>query len=399
VVTVDEPAMVDSTGLTRNSVTGRRAMRVLRTARTEWNRESGRLAVARGLTDEQRALLRPAVRQWDTRGAVAWSSRLRYAAWPIFATVCAVILLVPVVAVMVFVPAARALTPADLLVAAATNLSMFGALSAGFFSWFGLSQLLPGREARLLRVLVWLGCLGAAFFAVIAVVAVAVGSADWPAMRFGLAAGFVAAVMIVVGRWAGLVIGSYVLAPWLYRVLGTVPPSRVVASRMWFLADRFEEAYSTWPQAATRRELLARINLASAHLERRMPRMMWFAGYRGPAHEEAVQHYRRAASFTRSLAWRVVDAADRSDFERIRLDLVDTSVALAGGDWTPIPPVEKLNRSSKVAVILRAFDHPCGPGCGSAAAAVPARPDIDRASPNNSPSGSIRCSSIESYSC
>ena len=376
-VTLDE--QVDSAGLTGKRVLDQRAMRVLRKARTEWELDSGRLTAARSLTDEQRAVLRPAVRQWDARGSVAWSSRLKYLEWSGFALACAVVLLVPPAVVILFVPAAKALTPADVLLAAATYLSIYGVLSAGFFMWFGISRLLLVRESQLLGRLVKLGWLAAAVFIVAAVVAVVVGSADWRAMRFGFAAGLVAAVLMVVAQWSGVGFGSYMWGPWRSRMLGTLPSSTVVASRLWFLVDAFEKDHSTWTQFATRRDLMARISFASNWLERRMPRMMWFAGYRGPAHAEAVRRYRRAAGFTRSFAWRVMDAADRSDFECIRQDLVDASVAMAGGDWTPLPEVEEPTGTSKAFAVGRRLITPVA--LGAAALLLPYVPGLSSTGP------------------
>jgi hypothetical protein len=281
-----------------------------------------------------------------------------YFEWLLLLLACAGVLVLPVVAVMVFVETAQALTSADLLVALATYLSVFGALAAGFFLWLRMAVLQTQGGARQLRVLTRLGWFGSAAGAVTVLVAVAVGPGDWPAVQFGLVAGVLAALGIIVGHRASVTFGFYVWFPWRYRPLGTIPPSRVIASRLWFLVDAFEQAHGTWCQAPTRRELLAQLRITSSHLERMMSRSMWFAGYRGPAHAEAVPRYRSAANFTRRLAWRVVDAGNHSDFEHIRQDLLDACVALATGDWTPLPDSNEPSGTSRAAAFGRRLITP-----------------------------------------
>jgi hypothetical protein len=349
--TLDKPAMVDS--VSPKPPLGPRAVRMLRQARMYWSQDSERLAATQLLTDEQRVALRPVVRQWDVRVAAGNSTRLRYADWPLFAVTSVAVLVLPFVAVMVFAPTAPALTSSNWPVAAATYLSMLCALFAGRQLWLAMTLLLTAHMARFRRVLAQLGWVGSAILLVTALVAVAVGPADWPTMRFALFAGLATLPVGLVAYTTIGVYGSYLATPWFNRWVGTMPTSRVVAARLWNLLDEFEKAHSTWCQAPTRRELLAQISLTTSLLEGRSPREMWFAGYRGSGHSEAVRRYRRAASFTRSLGWRVVDAGKPSDFESIHQDLVKAIVALAGGEWEPLPPVGEPTGTSKVAAIGR----------------------------------------------
>jgi len=358
VATVGNVAVADSADRTGKAALSARGLRVVRSARQEWAWDSSRLSTVQDLTEEQREVLRPVVRQWDTRAAAVWSSRLKYMEWLLLFLTCAVVLVLPVVAVMVFVETANALTSANLFVALTTYLSIFGALAAGFFSWLRMTVMQIERGARQLRVLARFGWFGSAAAALTALVAVVVGPGDWPAVPLGLAAGLLAALAIIVGYRASVTFGFYIWFPWRYRWLGTIPPSRAIASRLWFLFDAFEHARSTWPLARTRRELLAQLRIASSRLERMMPRSMWFAGYRGPAHAEAIARYRSAAYFTRELAWRVVDAGNRSDYEHIRRDLLDTCIALANGDWTPLPDSKEPSGRSRAAAFARRLITP-----------------------------------------
>jgi hypothetical protein len=226
------------------------------------------------------------------------------------------------------------MSAAGLVLAAATYLAVFGTVSALYF------RLTLGSSW--LDRLGWLGAGACAVGAV--VVALAWVPDPWLALQYGLGAGGIAVLVIGAGTMA---VGSM-----RRRALGAVPSSRVAAAHLWYILDAFEDAARTWRQPDTRRELLQRVS-RRYWLAEAMPRAMWFAGYRGPAHAEATRRLRHAAAFANTLAWRVADCVDQASFDRIRRDLAEAAVAVAGGDWTLLLAHDVPPRPSRRRRIIR----------------------------------------------
>jgi hypothetical protein len=322
----------------------RRAIRIFRRTLQLWESDSARISSAGYLTDQQREVLRPLARHWWVRYAATRSSGLRYVDTAVGIVACAVCLLAPAGAVAG--SAVKALDPGGLLLASLVYLSVFGVLSACYFEWLG--------DRPLFR----LGMLGAGASIVGATIVAVLVIHPLKALQFGIIAALLAVAVIAVGHLATTVFGSYFWFPMRYRYVATVPPSLATAMLLWQLSGRVEDALGGWRQDKVRRLLLAWIGNTAFRLETRMPRAMWLAGYRGPAYAEALRRYRRAGSFVREQAWRVVDANDRASFERIRNDLVEESVAVARGDWTSLPVAQQRTSGSWMLVLARRLVTP-----------------------------------------
>jgi len=317
-------------------------VRVLSWARRLWQWDGERLSAATCLTDGERDTLRRVVRYWCVRYATYRASRLIELQLVGMALTCAVCLFVPAAAAMVGLAAGSSLSTAGLALAGATYLSVFCIASAVYFRVLGGPPWLhrPGWIVAALSAVTALG------------VALAWESDPWSAIRFGLAAGGIAVPVIVAGHMTALWLGKLFWFPLRHRMLGTISPSWIVAARLWYVLDAFEEAAYTWRQPATRRNLLGWVS-ERYWLEEAMPRAIWFAGCRGPAHDVATQRLQHAAAFVNSLAWRVADCIDQAEYDRIRRDLADTAVAVASGNWTPILAHPLPPRPSKVGRFIR----------------------------------------------
>lgn len=151
-------------------------------------------------------------------------------------------------------------------------------------------------------------------------------------------------------------------------------PAVALAARLWFLVDALDAASGTWRQPATRKELLAWVSFTSFWLERRLPLAMWMAGYRGPAYREATQRYGQAATYVRSLAWRIVDTQDLAAFQSLARELAEVAVGVAAGDWTALPPSPQHTGVSRLVAIGRRLVAPVV--TGSAALVLPHLPGV-----------------------
>jgi len=319
-----------------------------------WQWDGARLSAATCLTDSERDTLRKVVRHWCVRYAAYRASRLLELQLVGMALTAAVCLFVPA-AVVVGFATGPSLSPTGLVLAGATYLAVFGTASAVYFRMLGGPPWLH-RPGWLVAVLSAATALG---------VALVWGPDPWSAVRLGLAAGGIAIPVMVAGHMTALWLGKLFWFPLRHRVLGTISPSWIVAARLWYVLDAFEEAAYSWRQPATRRNLLSWVS-ERYWLQEAMPRAIWFAGCRRPAHAEATRRLQHAAAFVNSLAWRVADCIDQAEYDRIRRDLADTAVAVASGNWTPILAHPLPPRPSKV----RRFIRRLVPAGSLAAAAV-----------------------------
>jgi hypothetical protein len=298
------------------------------------------LSTAASLTDPQREALRSVVRHWCVRYAAYRVSSLRYLQWAGIGLACALCLFGPAVAVGTV--AASSLSPVELTLAGFLYLAVSGAVAALYFRLlFG-----PSWVARV----GWLGVVTTTLGALI--IAALWVPYPWPAVRFSLIAGGIALLVVIVGHTAGYWVGTRIWLPLRHRVLGAVAPSWIVAARLWYILDAFEDAARSWRVPETRRDLLAWV---SQHywLENAMPRAMWSAGYRRPAHLEAARRLRHATAFINSLAWRLADCTDHAEFGRIRHDLAEAAAAVAVGDWTLLLAHEPPPRRAAIQRISR----------------------------------------------
>jgi hypothetical protein len=323
-------------------LSGARA-RVLSSARRMWQWDGDRLSEATCLTDSERDTLRRAVRHWCVRYAAYRASRLLELQLVGMALAAAACLLVPAAAVVVAgLAAGPSLSPAGLALAGATYLAVYGAASVVYF------RMLGGPP--------WMyrpGWLVAGLSAVTALGVALVWEPDpWSAVRFGLAAVGIAIPVMIVGHMTALWLGKLFWFPLRHRVLGTISPSWIVAARLWYVLDAFEEAAYTWRRPATRRNLLGWVS-ERYWLQEAMPRAIWFAGCHRPAHAEATRRLQHAAAFVNSLAWRVADCTDQAEYDRIRRDLAEAAVATASGNWTPILAHPLPPRPSKARRFIR----------------------------------------------
>jgi hypothetical protein len=280
------------------------------------------------------------VRHWCVRYAAYRASRLLELQLVLLALMCAVCLFGP--AAVLGVAAGSSLSTAGLALAGATYLAVFGAVSAVYLI------VLDGPSW--LRRLGWLG---AAFGVVTALGVTLVWESDpWPAVGLGLATGGIAVLVILAVHMALLWSGRLFWFPLRHRVLGAISPSWIVAARLWYVLDALEDAACSWRQPATRRHLLGWV-APRYWLEEAMPRAIWFAGYRGPAHAEATRRLKHAAAFVNSLAWRIADCIDQAEYDHIRRDLAEAAVAVASGNWAPILAHERPRPSTRRRFIRR----------------------------------------------
>jgi hypothetical protein len=339
------------------------ALRVLQAAREALAADGERLTAVRGLSDNDRHVLRPVLRQWSVRIAAYWLSPLRYLQFSLLAFGLVVCVVTPPAALAV--PAARALSVPELILASTVYLSSFGVSATVSFRLVG--GVLFARLARL-------GLLGSSLCVAAAVVLIGWHGSQWPAVGFGVVAGVLGSLAIFVAWVAAGVLGTFLWFPVRRRLLASLPPCRAVAARLWFLLDALDAASGSWRQAQTRKDLLAWVTFTSYWLERRMPLAMWMGGYRGPAYREAAQRYQQAAGFVRSMAWRITDASDRAKFDQIARDLADVAVGLAAGDWTVLPRMQQRTGASRLAAVGRRLVAPAV--LGAAALVLPHLPGV-----------------------
>jgi hypothetical protein len=183
---------------------GRHAwMITLEGARDRWTREAGRLRDSRDLSDRERDLLRPVVRQFCVRMAALRRSFLVSVELALVGSAGAACLLAPVAVVG---PAAvRVLDAVGLLAAAAGYLAVFGTVSTLY--------LRPFLRPRLIRLglSTTLACL------LIFIVSAVVITHPQPALRYAGAAGGLAVLTVTAGRFGLIFRGAYGWVPIKYR--------------------------------------------------------------------------------------------------------------------------------------------------------------------------------------
>jgi hypothetical protein len=237
-------------------------------------------------------------------------------------------------------PALRVIDADGVVVAGGVYLAAFGTLSALYFRWVWV---LPA-----LQRLAWFGA--AAALGIAAVAATMTATDLVVVAGYGLGAGGLAVVAIALGSATLVAATSLVLAPARLRAVAMMPPSWTAVGQLWFLLAMCEEASGgTWHDR-TRRRLSNRV--ADPYLLQVMPRAMWLAGFRGSPHE-TMRRTRHLAGFARALAWRIADCTDRSEFLRIRRELAGAAVAVAAGDWTPLPSAEPQTSLRRRALLRR----------------------------------------------
>lgn len=338
-------------------------MPVLQRARRVWGAHNDRLGGA-SLTEQERALLTVAVRRF----CVAWAAdhRLRvalgYSAAVGAGLLAAICLLLPVV-VMWAGTAARDASPIRLLLASATYLVIFGVLAASYFHQFGapvIVDLLPR-----------LGWLGASISTVVALVALALVDEPAEPLRWGLAAGVLAAVLMLASHMLMRVLVDYVFGPLVRRSLGGMPPSWAAAVTLWFLYIRLDDADR--PRLLARQYMLRAVVDASWWLEG-IPTAMWWARLRGPTRQDARRRFRRAAAHVRQLGWRVLDARSRAELKGIREDVLKAAVAVAAAEWATLSVSDEQAGTSRTLATARRLATPAV--LGTAALLLPNLPGV-----------------------
>jgi uncharacterized protein YneF (UPF0154 family) len=310
----------------------RRTIRYLHRTQPFWEQDSTRILSARYLDVQQQEVLRPLVRAWVVRYTTVRFSIMRYVEPIMNVTACAACLIGPI-AIVAAVSTASTLSIGGFLLALMVYLSTFGVTAACYFEWY---------QSHMLAIL---GVLGAATCLVAAIIIGTLVAHPLKALQFGVFAGILALLVIVVGFLVGSLIGPYVWWPIRRRYLGTLPPFLATAVLLWYLADHVDDSLSTWRLAKTRHKLLLDIVGTSYWLTTRMPRAMWMAGYRGRSYSEARRRYVCAGNFVRAQTWLMIDASTRTSLEAIRNDLRDKAVAVAKGDWAVFPTTSQKRTS------------------------------------------------------
>jgi len=299
---------------------GRHAQMItLEMARARWAHEAERLRYSRDLSDRERDLLRPAVRQYCVRNAARRRSILALVELALVTSAGAACLLAPVAVVG---PAAvRVLDPAGLLTASAGYLAVFGTMSTLY--------LLPFSKPRPMQ----LGLLATLACLLVFTLATVVTADPQPALRYAAAAGGLAVLTVTAARFGLIFLGTYVWVPIKYRGVATMSPAWLAATLLWLLTRTLEEAGGRWRRPADRRDLV--IETASIYWVEVLPRAMWWAGYRGSLHAEIRRHAGHLAGLVEAVAWRLTNCTNPSCVATLRRELASTAVALAAGDWAP----------------------------------------------------------------
>jgi hypothetical protein len=179
----------------------------------------------------------------------------------------------------------------------------------------------------------------------------------WLPVRYGLIGAVFALTLLSATHAVVDAVGVPLGAMW-WRTNGTLPPSQATATRLCFLLQDLDEVRGAWRQAHARRRIVKEVEWTIWYVERAIPSMMWWAGFRGPALTAAVLRCRHAAGVLRGVQWRLINACNREDYDHVCDELATAAVAAAGGDWSLLTGAKEPTTEARAVALLRRLVAP-----------------------------------------